>query len=994
MMHEIRLDGNKAVHNGDGASDRAVTLLRFCHTIARHIAWQYLSIDTQKNLFIVPTPATDYRGRAEKLQSECSRLEQDYAALLEQIRQKNVSDEEKAQRKKKILEVVNNLQKSEAETRVIIDAQLRAAGWLAESATLRYSKGTRPEKGKNIAIAEWPTGAGPADYALFYGTRLLGIIEAKKENKDVVSDLGQAEKYANSLMDYASYLSDDANECAVPFAFSTNGRPYLEQVKEKSGIWSRDRRSSKNLSRVLQSWFTPDGLNDLLKKDTGSADKKLKAESFDYLKDKQGLGLYGYQEEAIHRVEENISKGANRSLLVMATGTGKTRTSIGMIYRLLKSERFKKILFIVDRTSLGSQANDAFKDASIEDLKTFTQIYDVAGLDKRKADINTKVHITTVQGLIRRIFFTDDPRDALPVDAYDCVIVDEAHRGYFLDKELGEEELLYKNQWDYVSIYRQAIEYFDAHRIGLTATPAKHTEEIFGAPVFSFSYREAVLQGVLVDHDPPHIIKTELYQKGIGWKKGDAVKYYDQKDKDVKEKVLEDELKFDVADFNKQVLTENFNRAVIEYLKKHINPDGPQKTLIFAANNTHADMVVRLLKEAFVDIDDDAIRKITASVKDPEDMINRYKKEAMPTIAVTVDLLTTGIDVPEICNIVFLRRVNSRILYEQMIGRATRLCSKIGKDHFEIFDAVGLYEIMEKFSDMQPVVQQPTASMKSVIDDIARASKADSKDAETLTGTIIAKLYRKARSIDPEVHRVFKENNDSRSIADIAQLIEKLPSPKRAEYIRQNEDLLVMIGSLPNRFREQYISNHEDKVAGISREYGTEGNYTEKPEDYIEKFTNYIETNKNEMIALKTILQKPAELTRKDLKELTRELDKAGYKVGDIAHALSSVKNADMALSIVGIIRQLAIGDSALPHNDRVDRAVKQICDRHDLDARQKGYLERIALQIKKEIVVDRSSFDEEPFKKDGGFKSFDRILDGELETILTELYRDMYNIS
>jgi type I restriction enzyme R subunit len=190
-----------------------------------------------------------------------------------------------------------------------------------------------------------------------------------------------------------------------------------------------------------------------------------------------------------------------------------------------------------------------------------------------------------------------------------------------------------------------------------------------------------------------------------------------------------DELAFEVGEFNKKVITESFNQVVCNALTDYISPFGPEKTLIFCATDRHADMVVRLLKEAFqargMDIEDEAVLKITGTADKPLQLIRRYRNETNPVIAVTVDLLTTGIDVPAITNLVFLRRVNSRILYEQMLGRATRRCDDIGKEVFRIFDAVDLYGNLEPVNSMKPVVQNPNIGFAQLINEITAHTDSD-----------------------------------------------------------------------------------------------------------------------------------------------------------------------------------------------------------------------------------------------------------------------------
>ncbi|MEE1362686.1 MAG: DEAD/DEAH box helicase family protein [Selenomonadaceae bacterium] len=407
-----------------------------------------------------------------------------------------------------------------------------------------------------------------------------------------------------------------------------------------------------------------------------------------------------YQVRAIISAENAVVNGRKCVLLAMATGTGKTRTILGMIYRFLKTGRFRRILFLVDRNTLGEQAQDVFRDVKLEKLLTLDGIYNIKGLDEKLIDKETRIQIATVQGMVQRLFYAgiEEPKPA--VTDFDLVIVDEAHRGYVLDKTMSEEEVYYRDQFDYQSKYRMVIEYFDSVKIALTATPALHTTQIFGEPAYKYTYRDVVIDGYLIDHDAPHNLKTKLNTEGIHFQKGDVIPVYNPVTGEIENsELIDDELNFDVDDFNKTVISESFNRTVLEEIAKDIDPSDKEsgKTLIYAVNDAHADMVVAILKEIYgeMGIDTSAIMKITGSIENGDQKkiraaVKRFQNEQYPSIVVTVDLLTTGVDVPSIIKLVFLRRVKSRILYEQMLGRATRPCAEIHKNHFEIYDAVGM----------------------------------------------------------------------------------------------------------------------------------------------------------------------------------------------------------------------------------------------------------------------------------------------------------------
>jgi type I restriction enzyme, R subunit len=599
----------------------------------------------------------------------------------------------------------------EAETRLLIDQQLRRAGWEADSAELTYGAGARPEPHRFRAIAEWPCESGPADYVLLHGLTAVGVVEAKRQALDVKGGaLEQAKRYSRGLVEASGPESGPWGLYRVPFLFSTNGRPYLRQHKQKSGIQFIDVRRKHNHDDALEDWYTPEGLKGLLGQDIAKSEEELARESFAYLK------LRPYQVHVIRKVEERLAEGARDLLVAMATGTGKTKTAIGLIYRLLKTKRFRRVLFVVDRNALGEQSDDAFSEMRLEGMRTFAEIFAVKGPKSKPKDTDPNVHIATVQAFVKRVLYSEAPP---PVDEYDLIVVDECHRGYVLDRELGDDELGFRDEADYISKYRRVLDHFDAVKIGLTATPALHTVDIFGAPVASYSYRQAVVEGYLIDHEPPLQLLTQNSADGITYKAGEEM-LLDGATGTVETVTLEDDVELDIDSFNRRVITESFNRVAAEWLAQHIDPTLDEKTLVFCVSDAHADLVVTELKRAFDavygSIDDDLVKKITGRSDQPQQLIRRYKNERDPSVAVTVDLLTTGVDVPRICNLVFLRRVRSRLLYDQMLGRATRLCPEIKKSVFRVFDAVRLYEALAPVSEMKPVVVNPTITFQALFE--------------------------------------------------------------------------------------------------------------------------------------------------------------------------------------------------------------------------------------------------------------------------------------
>lgn len=996
ILYSLRKTRNAAVHQYEDSVDTAKSLLTMAYRLAVWFMEVYGDYNFQAPKFVMPQnkPIPDYESIIKDLEEQLAKATK---AKLIVTATDGLSSKERTDKSAAAAEA---MELTEAETRIIIDDQLRKYGWEVDTNDLRYSKGTRPQKGRNLAIAEFPTDStvtrgGYADYALFVGLKLVAIIEAKKISVDIPSVIDyQCKDYARMIKsEHDQYVINDWNGYKVPFVFATNGRKYLKQIELKSGIWFLDLRDGANTPKALQGWFSPKGLMEMLDKDITAANQTLQNTPYDLLRDPDGLNLREYQIRAIEAAENAIVEGKKTALLSMATGTGKTRTILGMIYRFIKSNRFKRILFLVDRTALGEQAADVFKEVKIEDLMTLDEIYNIKGLDEKEIDKETKIHIATVQSLVKRIIYSDD--DTMPsVSDYDLIVIDEAHRGYTLDKELSDDEMLYRDQADYISKYRTVIEYFDAVKVALTATPALHTTEIFGKPVFTYSYREAVIDGYLVDHDAPHDIHTKLRDNGIEYKKGETLAIYDPNTREIlNSDELEDDMKFEIDKFNKDVITKNFNIAVFEEIAMDFNPDGEGKTLIYAVNDDHADLIVTILKDIYSEygIDNDVVKKITGSIEGGNkkkilEAIRQFKNEAYPKIVVTVDLLTTGIDVPEIVNLVFMRRIKSRILFEQMLGRATRLCSKIHKDHFEIYDPVGVYETLEPVSNMKPVTTDP----KTTFGDLLNGLKVVEKDKQAYQlSLIIAKLQRKKRRISPVALEQFTYLTGGK---DLEAFAKELNDDKVADSVKRalecSEAFAVLDNDRTHRKRKVVIDNHEDEIVSHERGYGDAA----KPEDYIEAFKKFVLENLNEINALKIVCTRPSELTRETLKELKMELDRHNFTEKQLNTAWNEMTNEDIVADIIAFVRQQAIGSALLSHETRVKNAFAKLKQNHNFNKIQLDWLKRIEKVMLEEAVFDEQMFEQGAFKNNGGFRGVDRRFEGRLHDVIVELNQYLYD--
>lgn len=1077
VFHKLRRIGNQAVHEYHNDLDDAQMCLRLGFRLG---VWYYRLV-TKNYDFAVPVFTLPERGEnlyhqevltlkhqleqqaREKAQSQSELAAQQqklislngYIAILEgkqqeteaqtrarlaaleaQLAEKNAelakqTEQERKAYQKEITDqaIKRTLDLSEEESRFLIDAQLRKAGWQADSKALRFSEGARPEPGVNKAIAEWPTGKdetgkqGFADYVLFVGLKPIAVVEAKRKNIDVPAKLNESYRYSkyfdnaflrDTLLE--EYAPDDVHEAVplyeiswqdtsgeqrfkIPFCYSTNGREYRAAMKTKSGIWYRDVRHTTNMSKALPEWHRPEELSDML-----GSDAHIQNQWFAGNPEMSELGLRYYQEDAVRAVETAIVNGQQEILLAMATGTGKTRTAIALMFRLIQSQRFKRILFLVDRRSLGEQALGAFDDTRING-DTFNSIFDIKGLTDKFPEDSTKIHVATVQSLVKRTLQSDEP---MPVGRYDCIVVDEAHRGYILDKEQTEGELQFRSQLDYVSAYRRILDHFDAVKVALTATPALHTVQIFGDPVYRYTYRTAVIDGYLIDQDPPIQITTRNAQDGVYLAQGEQVERISSQGEVIND-TLEDEQDFEVADFNRNLIIPAFNRAVCNELSNYLDPTGLQKTLVFCVTNAHADMVVEELRTAFKkkypQLEHDAIIKITGDAdKDArkvQTMITRFNKERLPNIVVTVDLLTTGVDIPSICNIVFLRKVRSRILYEQMKGRATRLCPAVAKTSFKIFDCVDIYSSLESVDTMRPVVVRPQVELQTLVNEITdsetyKTIEADGRSfAEHSHEQLVAKLQRiiglatfnrdRSETVDKQVRRLDELCQDAAGVNFngfasclrdkgahwSAEVFNKLPG-----FISRLEKLKADINNLNDA---PIFLDIDDEVVSVKSLYGD----YDTPQDFLEAFDSLVQRSPNAQPALQAVINRPRDLTRKGLVELQEWFDRQHFEESTLRKAWKETRNQDIAARLIGHIRRAAVGDALKPFDERVDHALGRIKGENDWNSEQLTWLDRLATALKEKVVLDDDVFKTGNFHRRGGKTMLQKTFDDDLDSLL-----------
>lgn len=887
---------------------------------------------------------------------------------------------------------------SEAQTRrKRIDPKLAAQGWQVAD----FDASGSLDQLQNKAVAEWPTEHGPADYALCSDGQIIGVVEAKKVTVGPQNVLTQAARYSQGVREHPAHYGEGFK---VPFLYSTNGEL----------IWFQDVRDPLNRSRKVATFHTPSALREMLSRSNHDALQKLEGMAF------RDGSVRDYQQRAIKAVEQAIRNRKRQMMVVMATGTGKTRTTIQEAYRLMKSGEAKRILFLVDRRALAAQTVRSFASFECEPGLKFDKAYEVysqrfsqGDLDDGDEKFDPKVlpnryltdpqqgdafvYVSTIQrmainlfgrqGMLEGLGETEDDAKQLniPVHAFDLIIADECHRGYSRKEE---------------AIWRDTLDHFDAIKVGLTATPAAHTVAYFGDPVFRYGYKEAVDDGFLVDFDVVKV-KSDVRIEGLTLKEGERIELVDTQEGTTKNiDYLEDEVVYDATAIESKITAPDSNRKIIAELKKHAEAHEAEygrfpKTLIFASNDlqhtSHANQLVSLCRELF-GRGDGFVSKITGAkdVDRPLQRIKEFRNRPEPKIVVTVDLLTTGVDIPQIEFLVFLRAVKSRILFEQMLGRGTRLCDTFegpAKSHFVVVDCFDgtLIEGFRQASGM--AIEAPISDpipLEDVIENIWNNERRDYN---------VKVLTKRLRRIDKEITgdgRVkfleFTKDLDLSSFADQLDTLLKSNFTGTMELLR-NEDF--------QRFLKQYPRPNRDFViaTGFQDTVSSERliRYKEqdlRPEDYLTEFSRFVEANRSQIEAIRILLDKPEGWSTEALRELRAALRQAQFPEERVREAVTIAKHKALA-DVISMVKNAA--DAARPlltAEERVNVALSQVTGGMDLTQEQRGWLELIRQRLVADLAIEPGDFDLHPLDERGGFARANKVFGGSLKDLLSQLNR------
>jgi len=855
-----------------------------------------------------------------------------------------------------------------------IDPKLVALGWTV----IRYSPDLSISALNNCAVAEYPTANGPADYALVVAGQVLGIVEAKRLTLGPQNVLTQAERYsrgAEGSFDYRGFH--------VPFLYSTNGEV----------IWFHDVRHEFSRSRRIADFHTPAALCEMMERAVETAASSLADNTQWHPR------LRPYQLDACKAMEQAICNRKRQMLVAMATGTGKTFTLVNEVYRLMKSGAGRRILFLVDRRALAAQAVRAFAAFEPEPGLKFDQIYEVYSQRFHREDFDEDekfdpkvlpasylmdpkpghafVYVCTIQRMTINLFGRqaafglgdedlDDDAERLdiPIHAFDIIIADECHRGYSTAE---------------ISTWRNTLDHFDAVKIGLTATPAAHTKAYFRDVVYRYEYERAVREGFLVDYDAVRI-KSNVRMKGVFLQEGEQVGVIDTTTGLEKMDELEDEREFPSSEIEQQITAPDSNRKIVEELQKYCVQHEQEckrfpKTLIFAANDlphtSHADILVDICRDVF-GRGDSFVQKITGRVDRPLQRIREFRNRPTPGIVVTVDMLSTGVDIPDLEFIVMLRPVKSRILFEQMIGRGTRKGERFpDKSHFTVFDCFD-GTLLEYFRQSTAITAEPpdkpSRSIVEIIEDIWI-----NRDRPYNVRCLVKRLQRIDKEMAAEARDLFAPFIPD---GDMARFARELPAHLSTDFtgtmkLLRNKEFQELLQTYPRRPRVFYVTYEtEDKVEsewlvrdGAGKEY--------KPEDYLTAFARFVQENATHIEAIRILLNRPQQWGTDALVELRKTLATAPQRFTvESLQRVHAVRYHKALVDLISMVKHAAREqEPLLTAEERVDRALTKITTGRKLTPAQQRWLDRIREHLITNLTIDREDLTLCPFllvKADG----------------------------
>ena len=889
---------------------------------------------------------------------------------------------------------------------------------------------------QGVAVREYPTDIGPADYVLFVDCKPVGVIEAKRveAGERLTTVEYQSSEYAKAKLKYI-------NRKPLPFVFESTGE--LTHFT--------DYRDPRPRAREVFSFYRPEALAEW------SDQEQTLRERLQILPALDETGLHSAQFKAITKLEESFKKNRPRSLIQMATGAGKTFTACTFTYRLLKHADAKRILFLVDTRNLGEQAEQEFlKFQPNDDNRKFTELYNVQRLNSGYIADDSHVCISTVQRLYsilrgeelegraeeknpnesnlewhkkEPLPVTYSPEN--PIEQFDFIIIDECHRSIY-------------------NVWKQVLDYYDAFLIGLTATPDKRTFAFFNENVVSeYPYEESVVDGVNVPYDV-FTIETKITKAGGSIK---AKQYVDKRERLSRKKRwerLDEDYTYKPSQLDKDVVNPSQIRNIIRGFKNSlpgIFPDRHDeynefevpKTLIFAKTDSHADDIIRVVREEF-DEGNEFCKKLTYKTdEDPKSVLNRFRNSWAPRIAVTVDMVATGTDVRPLEVLLFMRDVRSVNYFEQMKGRGTRTINfgdlqkvtrtaRHAKTHYVIIDAVGVTR--SKKTDSRSWERKKDVPLKDLLGAVAMGVQ-----DEDLFTSLADRLIRLEKQLtDDEKNQLVVISGGktpqqlSKGLLDaynpdvietVARpLIDALPPydtslDKKKQVRKDTQEQLARDAAAPftgrlNEFIENVRKVHEQIIDNINPDALSKAEWDKDAADnakqVVREFADYIKTNKDEIMALSIFYDQPyrrRDLTYTMVKELLDTLKQnkpqiAPYNVWQAYQQLDEVKGnspQNELVALVSLVRHVTGVDSVLtPYDKTVDSNFKRwVFGKHSgagekFNEEQMSWLRMIKDHIATSFHLDIDDLNYTPFDANGGAGKMQQLFGKEMNRIIEEL--------
>jgi type I restriction enzyme R subunit len=903
---------------------------------------------------------------------------------------------------------------AEQRARVLIDVQLTAAGWAVQD-----RKDINLWDGAGQAVREMimKPGHGRVDYLLYVDKHVVGVIEAKPEGTTLSGVEWQSAMYSSGLPKDVQ-LKATTKDGRIPFVFEASGT----ETHFTNG-YDPDPRS-----RRIFAFPTPSTLARALRDADDDPDRPTWRAKVQALPELDVKPLRPAQVEAITGLEKSLAaQQHDRSLIQMATGAGKTYTAVTSCYRLLKWGGFHRVLFLVDRNNLADQTLGEFQNyRAPDDKRRFTELYNADKLTSAGALGSTHVVISTIQRVYsmlrgQAVTDADDPNldnyvppkpveveysASLPPESFDLIIVDEAHRSIY-------------GNWQGV------LSYFDAHIVGLTATPGKQTFGFFRQNLVSeYTYPQSVADGVNVDFDLYKIV-TQITQQGSTIDAGTVVPTVDRRTRKQKLVELEDDLAYTGGQLDRAVTSTSQIRLVLETFRDKVFTDifpgrsTVPKTLIFCKDDAHAEEVVTTVRQVFGKGNDFAA-KITYNAKDPKKALQSFRTSSTLRVAVTVDMIATGTDVKPLECLIFMRDVRSAQYFEQMKGRGARTIDPSdfqlvtpdakAKTRFVLVDAIGVTD--HAFVE-PPLNREKSISLQKLLGKAATLTLNESEAA-----TLASRLAALELQLTP-AERDELDGVAGGPVKDIVRGLVDAVDPDLQAQVKATaadpdkavRDLIVNatqpLASNPD-FRNRILEMRQAKdrvIDEVSKDelvdaYGVVD--TDRAKSIVDSWRTYLDEHRDEITAIQVLQEaKERRVSFDDIKELadriarpphswTPELLWAAYEAVDAGKVRKS--KAHTLTDLVALLRYtMGVDVELVPYAETVrERYTAWLTQQEQagvvFNEDERWWLDRMAEVIASSAGLSEDALDVAPFSERGGIAGLERDLGDRTIALIDEL--------